>query len=433
MHSYWWLNINPRIIRFRELDNDDIFEYLSINEDNTKRKIYSNFEETRKNDLVVVYENSEIIGFGKIEEELHNNKIVIRKIESLTETVPRTMIEERRELVNMEAFRNHEGTLFKITENEFQSIYTIIRELNPQKKYIYYEKYEKKDFLQEVFYDEKEYDELRKLIEIRKNVILQGAPGVGKTYIAKKMAFSIMGSKDESRILNIQFHENYSNDEFIEGFRPDSIGIYKFRRGCFKDFCNKARNDQSRKYFLLIDEINRGNITQIFGETFMLIEPGKRGKQNYVELSASRERFYIPHNIYIIGTMNISKRENAIVDYAVRRRFAFYTVKTIYDNPEFKKTYKNNTMLKNIIEKIKEINETLEEGQQIGHCYFCKPQTDEELKMTIKYDIIPLIEEYFYDNKRKLNKAKKLLKESIGEEERELNQAEQNTEHQKLL
>lgn len=421
MQSYWWLSINPRIIGFNELDNGDIFEYSSLNEDGTRRKIYNNFKEAKKGDLVVIYERNDILGFGKIEQELNNNKIVINKIESLTETVPRYMIEERRELVNLEAFRNHEGCFFKITESEFQSMYTIIREMNPKKQYAFFGKYGKEEFLKDVYYEESEYDELRSLIEKRKNVILQGVPGVGKTFIAKKMAYSIMGTKDDNKILNVQFHENYSNDEFIEGFRPDGIGIYKFRIGCFKEFCNKARNDQGNKYFLLIDEINRGDVTKIFGETFMLIEAGKRGKQNYVELAASREKFYIPHNIYIIGTMNL--REQNKMDNAVRRRFSFYTVKPIFENIAFKNMYKNNQMLKNIIEKIKEINEGLEEWQQIGHYYFCKPQTDEELKMIIKYDIIPLMEEYFYDNKRKLNKTRKMLSEAIGEET-ETNQIE---------
>ena len=223
----------------------------------------------------------------------------------------------------------------------------------------------------------------------------------------------MLGKKDSGKILNIQFHPNYSSDEFIEGFRPDNIGIYKYREGCFKEFCNQARNDRANKYFLLIDEINRGDVIKIFGDTFMLLEPDKRGKENYVELAACKERFYIPNNLYIIGTMNISDTNHSMSDYAVRRRFSFYNVEPIFDNEEFKNTYKDNPLIAKVVEKIKEINETLDESKKIGHCYFCNIENDKEFVRTIKYELIPLVEEYFKNDKALKDKIVSDLKEAL--------------------
>lgn len=396
--NYWWLSINPKMLKFRELDIDDCFYYFATNENNTLRTLYQNFKEIKKGEIVVTYEiepSNEILGLCICEEELFDNKIKLRKIEGLTDTVPRYSIETQIELANLEVFRYMQGTLFKLSKREFEIIYSMLRELNPKKNYQDFEMYTKKEFLDEVYFDEEDYDELRDLILTRKNVVLLGAPGVGKTYVARRMAYSIIGAKDDEKILAVQFHEMYSNDEFIEGYRPDDIGIYKYRRGCFKRICNKARNDPQNKYFVIIDEINRGNIPKIFGEAFSLIEIDKRGKNNFIELSCSRERFYVPDNLYIIGTMNTYDEKLAMTDYALRRRFCFYTISPMFENTNFKEFYSSNALLTKIIEKIKEINLELNEDMQIGHSYFCKPMPDNEIKMLVKYSIIPLIKEYY--------------------------------------
>lgn len=417
MKNYWWLNINPRIMRFKDFDRGDIFAYSSVNEDGSARKVQSNFWEAKKGEIVVIYETvpvGQIIGMCVIEKELEDNYIYFKKLESFTEYIKRAAIEENRELVNLEAFRNQEGIFFKISQTEYNSLYTIIRELNPTKTLMKYEDYSKEKFLEDVYFEEEDYDELRELIEKRKNVILQGSPGVGKTYIAKRMAYSILGKKDSGKILNVQFHPNYSCDEFIEGFRPDDIGIYKYRQGCFKEFCNVARNDRNNKYFLLIDEINRGDVIKIFGDTFMLLEPDKRGKENYVELPASKERFYIPNNLYIIGTMNVADKEQSMSDYAVRRRFCFFTITTIFDNPKFKKEYEKSPLVSKVAKKVQEINAEMDDSKKIGHCYFCNIESEKEFIRTVKYEMIPLLEEYFKEEKEKLNKIVAELKEIIS-------------------
>lgn len=416
LRNYWWLTVNPRVFRFKDFDNGDLFAYSSKNEDGSDRKIHNNFIEAKKGEMVFIYESvpvGRIIGICQVEKEWANDMLCFKKIETLTEYVKRTDIEQNRDIVNIEPFRYQEGIFFKLTEDEYKAIYNIVREMNPKHTYMIYPKYDKEQFLKDCFFDSEEYDELRELILDRKNVVLQGPPGTGKTYVAKRMAFSILGKKDTGKILNVQFHPKYSVDEFIEGFRPDDIGIYKYREGCFKHFCNQARNDKENKYFLLIDEINRGDVIKVFGDTFMLLEPDKRGKENYVELPASKERFYIPSNLYIMGTMNIADKEQTMSDYAVRRRFSFYNVNPIFGNSQFIKFCEKSPLKMKIIDTVKEINGMVSGNKQIGHCYFCKDESDKDLIRTVKYELIPLAQEYFKDEEPIKDLVVKKLKAAI--------------------
>lgn len=414
--NYWWLSINPKMLHFRDLEVGDLFYYTATNEDGTPRTLYKNFEEIKKGEYVIAYElepASEVIGICQCIEPLQDNKVMFMKVEGLTDTIIRYNIESHIELANLEVFRYTQGTLFKLAQREYEVIYSMLRELNPKKQYRYYDEYNKQKFLKDVYMDEKEYDELRALILKRKNVILEGAPGVGKTYIAQRMIYSILGQKDEEKILSVQFHAAYSNDEFMGGYRPDDIGIYKYKRGCFKRFCSKARNDPDHQYFVLIDEINRGNIVKIFGESFSLIELDKRGKDTYIELAISRERFYVPHNLYIIGTMNNYDESLAITDFAVRRRFCFYTIKPAYDNENFQKFYHQNPALEKVIHGIQEVNAGLDDRIKIGHSYFCKPMDNEELSMTVKYNLIPYVKQCYQNDPATENKMVQILEDSV--------------------
>lgn len=269
-----------------------------------------------------------------------------------------------------------------------------------------YSSYTKEDFLNDVFMSEEEYERLRSVLVFKKNIILQGAPGVGKTYTAKRLAYSFIGEKNVDRVKMVQFHQSYSYEDFIMGFRPSDIG-FELRKGTFYNFCKRAELDAVNDYFFIIDEINRGNLSKIFGELFMLLENDKRGAS--LQLVYSDEKFAIPDNLYIIGMMNTADRSLAMLDYALRRRFAFFELKPGFETDGFK-SYQltiNNSKLNNLITCIKNLNyaivsdETLGEGFCIGHSYFCnlKPESvdDQVISNIVEYELVPLLKEYWFD------------------------------------
>ena len=288
-----------------------------------------------------------------------------------------------------------------------------------------FNKYDKNKFLQEVYITDKEYDKLEKLIKDKKNIILQGSAGVGKSYAAKRLAYSIIGEKDNERVKMIQFHQSYSYEDFIMGYRPkNETDGFELKEGVFYKFCKEAEMDENKenKYFLIIDEINRGNISKIFGELFMLIENDKRGEEYALELVyKDDEKFFVPENLYIIGLMNTADRSLAMLDYALRRRFAFYDMKPAFESEQFKEYQKNlkNSKFDNLIKKVEELNkvikEDLGEGFCIGHSYFCNLETVEidKLSLIIEFELIPLLKEYWFDDKEKVNTWIKNLTDAI--------------------
>lgn len=244
-----------------------------------------------------------------------------------------------------------------------------------------YPVYTEDDFLDEVFMAEEEYSKLVGILKAKKNVILQGAPGVGKTFAAKRLAYSVMGVKDIDRVMMVQFHQSYSYEDFIMGFRPSTTG-FELKKGAFYNFCKKAEIDSDNDYFFIIDEINRGNLSKIFGELFMLIENDKRGIE--LQLLYSDEKFAVPANVYIIGMMNTADRSLAMLDYALRRRFAFFEIKPGFETDgfrEYKMSLDNDKFNKliNCVEKLNSViasDESLGEGFCIGHSYFCNFEAD---------------------------------------------------------
>ena len=277
--------------------------------------------------------------------------------------------------------------------------------------------YTKKDFLSQVYITSNQYDTLTALLEHKKNVILQGAPGVGKTFTAKRLAYAIMGEKDDSRIEFVQFHQSYSYEDFIMGYRPADDGSFQLRKGVFYRFCDKARKDINRDYFFIIDEINRGNLSKIFGEMLMLIEADKRGdKLKLTYQKEDDESFSVPDNLYIIGMMNTADRSLAMIDYALRRRFSFFEMSPGFDSEGFK-AYSDslsNDYFNALIAQIKLLNKDIEKdsslgkGFCIGHSYFCNLTsdicTDKRLREIVEYDIIPMLSEYWFDDRNKADK-----------------------------
>ena len=234
---------------------------------------------------------------------------------------------------------------------------------------------------------------------------------MGKTFVAERLAYSIMGQTDKSRVTFVQFHQSYSYEDFIMGFRPNENG-FKMTEGPFYRFCKTAQNDPTHDYYFIIDEINRGNLSKIFGELFVLLEGDKRGMS--VRLLYRDEDFNVPSNVYIIGMMNTADRSLAIMDFALRRRFAFFEFKPAFDSEGFKKDIlkSGNGKLEKIVAIIEELNKQISEddslgrGFCIGHSYFCTCEkvTDEWLRSVIEFEIIPLLEEYWFDEPAKWQK-----------------------------
>ena len=282
--------------------------------------------------------------------------------------------------------------------------------------------YTKEDFLADVYINEKQYDTLVGLLRKKRNVILQGAPGVGKTYAAKRLAYSMMGVKDPERVQLVQFHQSYSYEDFVEGFRPSSTGMnFEIKKGAFYNFCKKASDDKENDYFFIIDEINRGNLSKIFGELFMLIEADKRG--NDIQLLYSSDKFSVPKNVYIIGMINTADRSLAMIDYALRRRFAFFEMKPAFESEGFREYQYGleNDKFNKLIDCVISLNqritddESLGEGFCIGHSYFCDIEEIKENTLTdiVEFEIIPLLKEYWFDEPSKVKEWSDRLRSAV--------------------
>lgn len=291
----------------------------------------------------------------------------------------------------------------------------------PEIPEIVYPKYTRDDFLNDVFMSETSYDTLTQLLKLKKNVILEGAPGVGKTFAAKRLAYSIMGVKDPNRVMMIQFHQSYSYEDFIEGYRPDGSG-FKIKKGAFYTFCKRAQDDSENDYFFIIDEINRGNLSKIFGELFMLIENDKRGTE--LQLLYSDEKFCVPGNIYLIGMMNTADRSLAMMDYALRRRFAFFSMTPGFDSSGFKTLMEelDDNRYNKLIACVKDLNKaitddpTLGSGFRVGHSYFCGPnfiKRQYSLTSVVEYELLPLLHEYWFDEPEKVAEWSDKLRSAI--------------------
>lgn len=316
-------------------------------------------------------------------------------------------------LTNISAYPDYVQKLLDLFAEDTQE------EVSEQKE-IKYPPYSKDDFLNEVYMDEDTYNTLTELLEAKYNVILQGAPGVGKTFAAKRLAYSIMGQKDTSRVAMVQFHQSYSYEDFIQGYRPSKEG-FELENGAFYKFCKEAEEDNERPYFFIIDEINRGNLSKILGELMMLIEKDKRGEK--IKLLYSNEWFTVPQNVRIIGMMNTADRSLALMDYALRRRFAFFDFAPAFSSEGFKNylAEKNSPKLESLITVVESLNntissdESLGDGFRIGHSYFCTDDeiSDEWLKSVVEYEVIPLIKEYWFDEPTKVRDWSATLRSAI--------------------
>lgn len=421
-HGYWWLTASPKIWSYSDIGVGEEQSYTLVNENGNKRRIYQNFLDAKAGDIVIGYEANpvkKIVALARITKENDGEVLRFAKTEGLASPIDLQTIKSCPELEKMEFLVQQNGSLFKLTKGEFDFIMDLIREENPLRQPDNeIESYSKDDFLASVYMSAERYDVLEALLRNKKNVILQGAPGVGKTFTARRLAYAMMGEKDESRIELIQFHQNYSYEDFIQGYRPDGEG-FKLTDGIFYRFCQRAANDPGRDYFFIIDEINRGNMSKIFGELLMLIEKDYRGTK--ATLAYSGMPFSVPRNLYIIGMMNTADRSLAMIDYALRRRFSFFEIEPGFTTEGFMR-YQNSfesETFNALIEKIRQLNKAITEdsalgpGFRIGHSYFCGREPDgnenEWLHSVIEFDILPMLGEYWFDDPEKRSRWGKEL------------------------
>lgn len=425
---YWWLVANPKYWSLQDLPVGGVRHYTLFNENGNKRRIFKNFEEAQAGDLVIGYESTpvkQIVALAKVKAPSDGEKILFEKTENLAAPIDYQQFKDYPELKSMEYLNNQMGSLFKLTKAEYDFIMDLVRESNPLPSHESNPPYTKADFLSEVYMNGEQYDRLAAVLRRKQNIILQGAPGVGKTFCAKRLAYSLMGERDEGRVQLIQFHQNYSYEDFMMGYRPKPEGDgFELRHGVFYEFCKKAENQPGKDFFFIIDEINRGNLSKIFGELLMLIEKDYRGTP--VTLAYNGESFAVPRNVYLIGMMNTADRSLAMIDYALRRRFSFIDVEPTFGSEGFRAYQRSlgNATFDRLIEQVERLNDAIRtdpalgKGFCIGHSYFCglhEPSecTAEWMEQVVDYDIVPMLEEYWFDDADKVEQWSETLHEVL--------------------
>ncbi|MDO4791093.1 MAG: AAA family ATPase [Buchananella hordeovulneris] len=421
--GYWWLNANPRIWSFADIAVGEEQSYTLYNERGNKRRVYQNFLDARAGDPVICYESTPaktIVALGQIVAEQDGEKLRFVKTEGLSAPIEQEVFAACPALADMEFLKNPMGSLFRLTGEEYDFLVDLIREQNPLREGRLFAPYSRADFLAEVYTAPERYDELVAVLRHKKNIILQGAPGVGKTFAAKRLAWSLMGEKDETRIEFVQFHQNYSYEDFMLGYKPQGEG-FELQYGVFYRFCQQAANSPDKDFFFIIDEINRGNMSKIFGELLMLIESDYRGHK--ATLAYNGASFSVPPNLHIIGMMNTADRSLAMIDYALRRRFSFFELEPGFDTAGFAALRKRiaDPRFDRFVGVVKALNaeiradRSLGRGFCIGHSYFCNSRGEVEkwLKEVVDYDLAPMLREYWFDDENRAEGWVERLRQAV--------------------